>query len=131
LLAGAYTQAGFRFEFADVIDVALAQSDGKNPFNTQLGEIGPIIPAEITEQTNPIELVMSWIQVALTFLGVATIALVLYAGFLWMTAAGESEKIDKAKKYLRNGLIGLIIILSSWSLTWFIVKQIQILTASY
>jgi hypothetical protein len=47
----------------------------------------------------------------------------MYAGFLWMTSGGDEEKITRAKKILINGIIGLIIILSSWALTTFILKR--------
>src|SRR3989344_1501165 len=47
------------------------------------------------------------IQVALSLLGVLLIVLILYAGFLWMTAAGSEEKISKAKKIIGAAIIGL------------------------
>ncbi len=64
-----------------------------------------------------------FIQFALGFLGILVVLLIMYAGFLWMTSGGDEEKIRRAKKILINGIIGLIIILSSWVLTTFILNR--------
>lgn len=55
-------------------------------------------------------------RIVLTFLsllGVIFISYTVYGGYLWMTAAGNEEKITKAKSILRQGIIGLVIILSA------------------
>ncbi len=65
------------------------------------------------------------IQIVLGFLGLIAVVLILYAGFLWMTANGKDEKVTKAKGVLKNAVIGLIIILSSWGITVFILNQIM------
>lgn len=57
----------------------------------------------------------------LGFLGIIFVALIMYAGFMWMTAQGDSKKVDTAKGYLQNGVIGLVIILSSMMLADFIM----------
>ena len=64
------------------------------------------------------------IQVALSLLGVLLIVLILYAGFLWMTAAGSEEKISKAKKIIGAAIIGLAIILSAYLITAFVISQL-------
>ncbi len=54
------------------------------------------------------------------FLGLlATIfvAYTVYAGYLWMTAGGEEEKIGLAKKHLMNAIIGLGIVLAAFGIT--------------
>ncbi|MDO8626451.1 MAG: hypothetical protein Q7K39_03265 [Candidatus Magasanikbacteria bacterium] len=55
-------------------------------------------------------------------LGMTTIILIIlniYAGITWMTAGGNEEKVDKAKTTIRNSTIGLIIVLSAYSITVF------------
>jgi len=64
------------------------------------------------------------IQIALGFLGTITVVLVIYAGFLWMTSQGNSDKVDKAKKILKSAVIGLIIILSSFAIVTFIINKL-------
>jgi len=64
------------------------------------------------------------INVFLGLLAVIALVLVLYGGFLWMTAGGDAEKVAKAKKVLVNAAIGLGIILTSWAITVFIFQAL-------
>jgi len=57
------------------------------------------------------------IRTVLSVIGVIFLALTVFAGFLWMTAAGNDDKIDKAKKILTSSAIGLAIVVSSYGLT--------------
>lgn len=66
-----------------------------------------------------------FIQFALGFLGVLAVLLIMYAGFVWMTSGGDEEKIRKAKGILKSSVIGLIIVLSSWGLTTFILSRVK------
>ncbi|MFA5184693.1 MAG: pilin [Patescibacteria group bacterium] len=61
------------------------------------------------------------INVLLGFLGVIFLGFTVYAGFLYMTAAGNEEKTTEALRILRNAIIGLIILLMAWSITRFTV----------
>ncbi len=64
------------------------------------------------------------INLSLGFLGLIAMGLMLYAGFTWMTAGGNEEKIETAKKILRNAAIGLIIILASWGIATFVLSRL-------
>lgn len=64
------------------------------------------------------------IRVALGFLGLVAVGIVIYAGWLWMTAAGDAQKIDKAKKVLLGALIGLLLIVASFGIVTFILGKI-------
>lgn len=72
--------------------------------------------------TSPYEMVFKIIQFALGFLGLISLFIVIYAGFLWMTSGGNQDKIADAKKWLKNGIVGLLIILSSWGIVVFVFK---------
>lgn len=65
------------------------------------------------------------IRIFLGTLGAIAIGITLYGGFLWMTARGDEAKVQKAKDVLRNGAIGLTIILSSYAITEFIISRLQ------
>jgi hypothetical protein len=65
------------------------------------------------------------IRVVLGFLGVIALGIVLYGGFVWMTSAGNEEKIATAKKILTNGLIGLVIILMSFGITQYVLNTLM------
>ena len=60
------------------------------------------------------------IKYALGLIGMIFVALILYAGYQWMTSAGNEDKITKAKSNLLNAVIGLIIIFLAYSITWFV-----------
>jgi hypothetical protein len=62
----------------------------------------------------------------LGLLGIIFLCLILYAGYMWMTAGGDTKKIDNAKDYIKNGTIGLLIVLSSWILTNFIMSCVVV-----
>lgn len=64
------------------------------------------------------------INVILGFLGIILLGYLLYAGFLWMTAGGESKKVDEAKTMIRNAIIGLILIVASVAISNFVVGQL-------
>ncbi|HSD12578.1 MAG TPA: pilin [Patescibacteria group bacterium] len=64
------------------------------------------------------------IRYFLGLLGIIAVVLVMYAGYLWMTAGGEAEKVDKAKKILTNAVIGLVIIVSAYAIVAFLFAAI-------
>ena len=64
------------------------------------------------------------IRVALSLLGTVALVLMLYAGFVWMTAGGEASKIEDAKKIMVNAAIGLAIILSAYAITSFVISKL-------
>lgn len=65
------------------------------------------------------------VRTALEFLGILFIILTMYAGFLWMTAGGNDERVTKAKSLLFQAVIGLAIILTAYSITLMVVKVIS------
>jgi len=64
------------------------------------------------------------IRVLLSLLGVIFLVLMVYAGFLWMTARGEEEPVTKAKDIIRQAIIGLIIVFLAYALTGFIISSV-------
>ncbi|MDQ5931596.1 MAG: hypothetical protein QG607_297, partial [Patescibacteria group bacterium] len=64
------------------------------------------------------------INVALSLLGLVFLGLALYAGFKWMTAQGDSKQVDEATGTLKNAVIGMIITVSAYALSTFIMSQL-------
>lgn len=58
----------------------------------------------------------------MSFIGVIFICYTIYGGFIYMTAAGNEEKTSKAKNIIRDGAIGIIIILSAASIYYFVTS---------
>jgi len=70
------------------------------------------------------------INVALSLLGVVAVVIILAGGFKWMTAGGNQEKVDEARKMIVSGVIGLAIILSAWAIAIFVLRQLSQATGS-
>jgi hypothetical protein len=64
------------------------------------------------------------IRIFLGLLGIIAVVIVIYGGYIWMTAAGEPKKVDQAKNILKAGIIGLLIILSAFAITEFIFRSL-------
>ena len=64
------------------------------------------------------------IRMFLGFTGVIAVIFIVYAGFLWVTAGGVEEKIKKAQKVLKGAFIGLLLILTSFSIAQFVISRI-------
>lgn len=66
------------------------------------------------------ETVINIIRWALGLLGIVAVIIILYGGWVWMTAAGNEERVRRAKKILINATIGLVIVLLSWAIVAFV-----------
>lgn len=60
------------------------------------------------------------INAALGLLGLTAVVIIIYGGYLYMTARGEVEKVQRAKKLLVQAIIGLIIIVLSFAIAQFL-----------
>jgi hypothetical protein len=61
------------------------------------------------------------INTSLSFLGILTVVILLWGGFKWMLAGGKEGKVAEARRTIISCIIGLIIILTAWSATDFIL----------
>ena len=68
--------------------------------------------------------IASIINVAMGLLGIIAVVIILIGGFQWMTAGGNEENVDKAKKRIIQGVIGLAIILASWAIARFVLESL-------
>jgi hypothetical protein len=71
-----------------------------------------------------VKVVLGLINTALTFLGVISLILIIYAGFKWMLARGEEEEIKEAQEIIKGAVIGLIIVLASYGISRFIFDNL-------
>jgi len=70
------------------------------------------------------ELVVRVIQYLLGFLGLIAVIMIIIGGFRWMTAGGNEEKIESAKKVISAAVIGLVIVLIAWAIVFFVGQAI-------
>ncbi|MFA5128278.1 MAG: pilin [Patescibacteria group bacterium] len=106
----------------------LAQTGSSTAVNTiTANDLGLSYAADTGLASTDIRsIIANIIRVALGLLGIVVLVLMIYAGFLWMTAAGNEEQIEKAKKILKNAVIGLAIILMAYAIVAFVIKMLGI-----
>jgi len=77
-----------------------------------------------TEDISIEKIVGQTIQVLLGLLGIIFLVLTIYGGFKWMMAGGDSAEIEKAKNILVNGVIGLVIVLSAYAISSYVMSAL-------
>jgi hypothetical protein len=76
------------------------------------------------EFNSPEPVIAVIIKAFLSFLGVLFLILMIYGGFLWMTARGNEAQVTKSKDLMTAAVIGLIIILISYAISYFVVDAL-------
>lgn len=109
--------AGITFFSVPVVRASLAGEIGQ-----QLDHAAGSKGAGFDAPKDPRLIVANVISIALQLIGILFLALTVYAGFLWMTAAGNEEQVEKSKKLLFQAVIGMAIVLASYSITVFAVR---------
>jgi len=103
--------AGF---FTPVLAADLGEDIGAN-LDTAGGAYGD---AEL------IPIIGSIINILLGLLGIIFTVLIVYGGFLYMTAGGNEDQVKKAKKFITNAIIGLVIVLAAYAISSFVIDKI-------
>ena len=64
------------------------------------------------------------INTALSLLGVIFLVLMIYGGYLWMIARGDEAQVTKAKNIITAAVIGVIIVVSAYAITYFLIERL-------
>ncbi|MEA3464136.1 MAG: hypothetical protein U9R14_03625 [Patescibacteria group bacterium] len=75
-------------------------------------------------QQNVQEIMARVIAVSLGLLGIIFTSLIVLAGYKWMIASGNEDKISEAKDQLKAGIIGLLIILAAYAIAHLVLNKI-------
>jgi len=136
-VAGAFCPAAFArtgAENAHGGSLLLAQADGgaATPSAGRLDAFGSKAGygANPGSPTAMVTIIGKLIGYLLALLGVVFTGLLIYAGFLWMTAAGNEEQIGKSKKMLVNAVVGLIIIVLAYTISNFVIDKLTTATTT-
>ncbi|MBT4856646.1 hypothetical protein HON52_00460 [Candidatus Uhrbacteria bacterium] len=102
--------------------LALAQL---SPEDTGLETTGEEVYGSIDDIT-----IGSWVGIyiinpLMSLVGVIFLVLMIYGGFLWMTAGGNSSQVDKAKNILITAVIGTVIISAAYAITNFVFEALS------
>lgn len=100
-IALAETKVGIQKAFPMVADVA-----GNKPYNYDKSLT--MVIADV-------------LQLALSILGILFVIFMIYGGYIWMTAAGNESKADKAKDIITQSILGLVIVVGAYAIAYFVI----------
>lgn len=103
-----------------MITMAQVTNDTGNAAIRQLNVGAGFEEGEDVVPNSPGQIVVRIIKVVLSILGMLFTVLMVYAGFLYLTARGEEDQVTKAKNTIKAAIIGLIIIILSYAITSFV-----------
>ena len=89
--------------------------------------VGGAFDPDLTDRNDvrdPRIVIAEAINVFLGFMGVVFLVLIIYAGILWMTAAGKEDQVGKAKSLLIAAVIGLIIVVASFAIAELVASKV-------
>jgi len=101
---------------------SMIDPDLKDTINAQAGAVND---TGIFTGDSLATIVASVIETFLSLLGIIFVILMIYGGFTWMTAQGDESKIEKAKGTIQTAIIGLIIVVSAYSITFTVFKSLN------
>lgn len=68
------------------------------------------------------QIIINIIRWALGILTLVAVVYMMYGGYIWLTAAGNEQRVEKAKQVILQAAIGLVIVLMAWAIVLFIVR---------
>ena len=96
------------------------------PSNDPFGLNNAVNGTGVIQGSDPVPLVIARaIQGVLSIVGVLFLILIIWGGAMWMTSGGNEQNIARAKKILTTATIGLVIIMTGYSVTYFIVESLS------
>ena len=111
----------FLFFFAPLANASILSPEVRSKINANTEQFNN--SAGYDSGTDLLGVIRTVIVAILSLLAVIFLVLLIYAGFKWMTAAGDSDDVKKAKATLKTAIIGLVIIFASYGLTYFVFNQ--------
>ncbi len=123
----------YRFTFTCQIQQAGQNQNNQNPVapsNKSNGTVRLVNPIGGTEEnpqgTFDMRIILGRaVQVVMGLLGSITLGVLFYGGFLWLTSAGNSDKVSKGSKTMLYAVIGLFIIFGSYGILSTIIQGVR------
>jgi hypothetical protein len=110
--------------------LALAQTSAEpktasNPLSAGNPQTSAFLLSSGVAMTSVAGITSAVIKVVLGLLGIIFVVLLVYAGFQWMTAQGNEEKVEHAKNTIVRAIIGLLIVIAAYSITFFVFNALN------
>ncbi len=74
--------------------------------------------------TSPEAIIGNIIKVFLALIGTIFFVLMVYGGYNWMIARGDEGRVETAKSTITRAIIGLVITMGAYAITYFIVDRV-------
>ena len=84
------------------------------------------LPNPLGDVKNPNIVIGNIIAAILTLVGSLALLMFVYGGLVWMTAAGNKEKVSKGKDILIWATIGMAVIFSSYAMVKFVLQGLGV-----
>ncbi|MEI7619979.1 MAG: pilin [Candidatus Falkowbacteria bacterium] len=119
----------FAFLFISFVSVQATTpvpSSAGGAWDAQVGmdKIGEQYGEDSQSPTSLMAIIVRLINYSLILLGVIFLVLFVMSGYQWMTAGGNEDSIKTAKSRMTNAVIGLVVVLMSWTITYFVLYKI-------
>lgn len=105
--------------------VSIVPVQAQNLGSTLKTGLNAAAPAELKQsETDPAKIAGNLISAVLGLLGAVLLAYLLYGGYKYMTARGESEEVKKAIGIIKDAIIGLVIIVLAYAISGYVIDAI-------
>ena len=111
----------FLFSIANISSAQLLNDQSKSAMSGNANLVGT---SGGLGQLSVGAIVATIIQTCLGLLALIFLVLMVFAGFQWMTAAGNETKVSKAQETIKTAVIGIVIVLAAYAITYFIFKYL-------
>jgi len=118
------------FLFSVAITPLLAASDDQSSItnrmrNSLIGVDLPSAGAGEAVDKGVQDIIGNIINAFLGLFGVFFLVLTIYGGYIWMNARGNEEEVKKAKDILRSAIVGFIIVMLAYAISYFVTAALQ------
>ena len=99
------------------IALSARAEEGDHPLWHRFKSVGEIPYDPETDPTSVAVIIGTIIYWFMSILGIIFMAFMIYAGYLWLSARGNKETVDKSRKIMTDAIIGLAIVLGAAAIT--------------
>lgn len=90
----------------------------------QQGGLAGVTPPTGTAQGDLAQVILRLINYVLAVVGVIALAYLVYGGFMYITSAGNEEKVEAAKLIIINAVIGIVVIGVAAAVVNFVIRGV-------
>jgi amino acid transporter len=90
-----------------------------------LGKEIPVEPPDYVPEKPLSELITQISSTILFLVGIVAVLFLIIGGFQYITASGNPEQVETAKKTIMYAIIGIIVCLLSYAVVYFVIGRIE------